>query len=310
LSSGCTLASVTEELKEQPSLLRSFSRREPRSKVEEEPVFVGAGDSYAASLCASFLAGPRVLALDPYSLAMSLDWAGGRPVYIISISGETTSNIELARALRGVSSRTTAITSNPGSRLASTVDHIIDLRFRPRGKAPGIASFTLSLAAALEVCGVDLAVDFEGAFSRAAKEAKRFRIARGGGVTHLTGNNEAYAASIYGMAKIYEFLGARAQTSLLEEFSHMPLFSLSNSDTVNVIESPSGVKGRLLYEKMKREGYPCSLIQPEGSRTERVYLLVFAMQMAAIDAARRRGLKAPYFLGAKKKLRISDEMIY
>ena len=34
------------------------------------------------------------------------------------------------------------------------------------------------------------------------------------------------------------------------------------------------------------------------------------MQMAAIDAARREGLESPYFLGAKKKLRISDEMIY
>jgi hypothetical protein len=34
------------------------------------------------------------------------------------------------------------------------------------------------------------------------------------------------------------------------------------------------------------------------------------MQMASIKAARREGLESPYFLGAKKKLKISDEMIY
>jgi len=271
---------------------------------------VGAGDSYAASLCASFLAGPGVIALDPYSLATSLDWAKGRPVYIISISGETASNIELARALKRVASRTVAITSNPGSRLASEVEEVIGLPFKLRGKSPGIASFTLSLAAALKVCGINPRVDFRSVFSRAQEEAKRIRIAKARGVTHFAGNNEAWAASIYGVAKIYEFLGGRAQTSLLEEFSHMPLFSLSNSDTINVIESPNGLKGELLHERLTREGYACSLIQPKGNRVERLYLLVFAMQMATLDAARRKGLEAPYFLGAKKKLRISDEMIY
>jgi hypothetical protein len=43
---------------------------------------------------------------------------------------------------------------------------------------------------------------------------------------------------------------------------------------------------------------------------ERVYLPTFAMQMAAIAAARREGLEAPYFLMAKKKMRIGDEIIY
>jgi len=276
----------------------------------ENPIFVGAGDSYAASLCASFLAGPRVLALDPYSLAESIGWAKGRSVWIISISGETKSNVELARSLTGVARRTTAITCNPKSRLATTVDEFIELPFRPRGKSPGVASFTLSLAATLKICGLDSDLDLDGVLSRAESESKRLAVAGRRGVTHFTGNNEAYAASIYGAAKIYELLGGRAQASLLEEFSHMPLFSLSTSDTINVIEHPGGRKGELLCSKLRDGGYASTLIRPEGSRLERLYLLVFAMQMAAILAARRQGLAAPYFLSAKKKLRISDEMIY
>ena len=90
----------------------------------------------------------------------------------------------------------------------------------------------------------------------------------------------------------------------------MTLFSLSAPDCVNVIESPDGDNGERLFERLEGGGFVSSLIRPEGGRVERLYLLVFAMQMASIKAARREGLESPYFLGAKKKLKISDEMIY
>ena len=311
MSREATIASVTKEFNEQPSILRSFIKSPLWSELgDDDPILVGAGDSYAASLCASFLAGPRTLALDPYSLTESINWAKGRRVYIISISGETMTNVELARALKSVAKDTVAITCNPKSRLAAAVDRVVELPFKPLGKSPGVASFTLSLAAALKVCGLDSDCDFQQILSRATAESKRIRIAGRRNVTHFAANNEAYAASIYGVAKIYELLGGRAQTSLLEEFSHMQLFSLSASDSVNVIESPEGHKGERLYESLKEGGFASSLTRLEGGRVERLYHLVFAMQMATIGAARREGLETPYFLSAKKKLRISDAMIY
>src|SRR5262249_8889321 len=146
-------------------------------KQANHPIFVGAGDSYSASLCVAFLAGPPVMGLDPYSLSNSISWATGRPVYIVSISGETRTNVELARALKGVAKETIAITSNPGSRLASAVDRIAELPFKPRSKSPGMASFTLSLAAALKVCGLDYEGDLEEVLSRATSLSKLVRIA-------------------------------------------------------------------------------------------------------------------------------------
>lgn len=312
MSSVATVASVAKEFKAQPSLLRAFRSSAKWSELREtgDPVLVGAGDSYAASLCASFLAGPRVLALDPYSLAESTGWAKRRPVYIVSVSGETRSNIELARALKDVAKLTVAVTCNPKSRLAAAVDSVVELPFKPRAKSPGVATFTLSLAAALKVCGLESSLDFDDALSRSASVAKRIRIASGRNVTYFAGNNEAYAAAIYGVAKIYEIIGGRAQASLLEEFSHMPLFSLSTSDRVNVIEPPNGRKGGQLVERLDNGGYPSSLIRLRGEAVERLYLLVFSMQRAAIDAAVKAGMERPYFLGAKKKMKISDEMIY
>lgn len=312
-----TLASVASELREQPTLLRSFSMSAlwpSPGDPDAKPIFAGAGDSYAASLCASFLAGPPVLAFDPYSLRESIDWAKGREVCIISVSGETRSNIDLAHALKGIARHTTAITSRPESRLAAAVDSVVQLPFRPRFKSPGIASFALSLAAALMACGLDIGHEFEDTFSRGALLSKGIRIAarRGGGVTHFTGNNEAYAISIYGAAKIYELLGQKAQASLLEEFSHMQLFSLTTSDTVNVVEPLDAREGGQLAQKLRKGGYKsASSIRVQGERgVQRVFILAFAMQMAPIREARRQGLGEPYFLGARKQLRISDEMIY
>jgi hypothetical protein len=312
LSREATIASVTREFKAQPSLLKSFRESALFSELKAvtNPIFVGAGDSYAASLSASFLAGPTASALDPYSLNESIHWARGRPVYLVSVSGETRSNIELARALKGVATLTVAVTCNPESRLAAAVDSVVELPFKPVGKSPGIATFALTLGAVLKVCGLESDCDFGDVLSRATAVAKGIRIAGGRNLTHFAGNNEAYAASVYGVAKIYEILGGRAQASLLEEFSHMPLFSLSASDRVNVIESRSGEKGGQLNERLTRGGYSSSLIRLEGDPVERLYLLVFAAQLAAIEAARRQGLERPYFLGAKKKLGISDEMIY
>jgi len=270
-------------------------------------VLVGAGDSYCAAVCSSLLAGPRVAALDPFSLAQSPEWARRRPVYIISISGATSSNLELAHALKGMASTRVAITCDPGSPLAKEVDEVIRLPFKPLPKSPGIATFALSLAASLKMCGLDPDCDFHSALANGKKESRRVRISRGG-VTHFTGNNEAYAISIYASAKVYELLGGKSQATLLEEFSHMPLFSLEQSDTVNVLGETG--KGERLATKLKQSFFRASVIRGRGTTVERLYGIVFACQMGALREAKERGLARPRFLDDEEKLKISDEMIY
>ena len=210
------------------------------------------------------LPGHRCVALDPYSLAESIGWAKGRHVYVISISGQTRANIELARDLKGVAKRVTAVTANPRAGLQPRWTGSSSSRSSPPRNPPASLP-SLSLAAVLKVCGLDPDCDFEDLLSRASAESKRVHVARGGNMTYFAANNEAYAASIYGVAKIYELLGWRAQASLLEEFSHMPLFSLSALDRVNVIGSPEGRKGERLCERLKDSGYASSLIRPEGT---------------------------------------------
>lgn len=307
-----SIPSIADEFQAQPSILHSFRTSPEWSELEsvDAPVFVGAGDSYAAGLCASLLAGPRVAALDPYSLSESVEWAKGRRVYIVSVSGQTSSNVELARALRGVASKTTAITCNLASRLAAEADTSVRLPFTPRPRSPGIASFVLSLSAVLKVAGFHQGLDFQRLLSRASAASTAIEMAGPRAVTHLTGNNELYGASLYGAAKVYEMVGGRAQASLLEEFSHTTLFSLAASDRVNIFQPAGQRKGAILFDRLEDGGFRASLLPLEGSRLERLYTAVFALQASAIRTAKSRGFRAPYFLSAREKLSISDELIY
>jgi fructoselysine-6-P-deglycase FrlB-like protein len=303
-----SIASARAEFDDQPSLLCSLSGRR-LEEAEEGSVFVGAGDSYAAALCAFFMSPRRVQAFDPYSLSRSPHWARGRTVYIISVSGATRSNVELAASLRSLAGRVVAVTSYPSSPLAEEADDVVEMPFRPLPKSPGIATFTLSLLIALKLSCGKVRCDFRRAASTARPLARSVAIARGG-VTHLVGNNEAYAASVYGAAKIYELLGGRAQASLLEEFSHMQLFSLAPSDRVNVAGPSTEALARRLRDALRENGVGCSLVGLSGPRVERLFAFVFSLQLAAVEEAAARGLRNPYFLSARKKLRISDRMIY
>ncbi len=239
-----------------------------------------------------------------------MDRARGRPVFIISASGRTRSNVQLAKRLGTVASKTVAITCDPGSPLASETDEVIDLGFVPSPRSPGTASFSLSLLAALKVCGLDTSLDFSRALSLSRDAARRVRVSSEA-VTYFAGNNELYGASVYGAAKIYELLGARSHATMLEEFSHMELFSLRHEDVVNVLGARDERKAMELARLLDRNGYPCSLVGlVPRDRVQRLYVLVFGVQLAVIEAARTLARKEPYFLTARDKLGISDAMIY
>jgi len=303
-----TIDSTRAEFEAQAALLRSLSGVALEG-AGEGSVFVGAGDSYAAALSASFMSPRRVRAFDPYSLSRSPDWARGSTVYIISVSGATRSNVRLAAALRNVAGRVVAVTCDPSSPLAEESGEVVEIPFTPVPKSPGIAAFTLSLLVALRLSCGEVRCDFSRAASSGRRLAKDVLTSEGG-VTHLVGNNEAYAASVYGAAKVYELLGGRSQASLLEEFSHTALFSLSSSDRVDVIGHSREVLARRLHKALKENGFGCAFIGASGPRAERLFALVFSLQLAAIEVAAKRGLRSPYFLSARKKLRISDRMIY
>ncbi|HLQ20668.1 MAG TPA: SIS domain-containing protein, partial [Nitrososphaerales archaeon] len=232
---GSPLSATIKEVGEQPSKLRSLLSISV-DRAAAGSIFVGAGDSYAAALVTFYLSGGKYLAFDPYAIFTIPSAAAGRDVIFISVSGRTNSNISAARRLRGVARRRIAITANQNSPLAEEVDDVILLPYESRARVAGTLSFTLVLLASMKVALGDFSCNFSRAYSAATVAQKKVALADHG-TTYLLGNNAAHAIAVYGAAKVYEILGAKAGAEQLEEFSHMQLFSLKASDSVIIFSA-------------------------------------------------------------------------
>ena len=303
------IQALAAEAAGQPGVLARFAHQElPRAR--RGSIFVGAGDSYAAALAGFSASGGRCMALDPYVLASAPEIADGADVYIVSVSGRTSSNALVAKRVRGHARRTFAVTAVQESRLAGLADRVIGLPMTYHPRQPGILSFSLSLLAVLKMAGMSEPCDFFGAF----REAKGGKLGYSGrrGITYFLGNSLAHPAALYAAAKNYEILGAKAQAELLEQFSHLELFALGRSDFVNAFafSDPAGV-ARRLSKALSKQGYPSKVVRGWGrTPMERLFHAVFLVQLSVLDAAAERGLTAPWFLSLRRTLNVSDQMIY
>src|SRR5919202_3155841 len=108
-------------------------RRLSLPSQSENCLFVGAGDSYAASLSAQYISGSHALCCYPNDIILNTSILNGRDVYFTSVSGSTKANIIAAMAARKQGIQTTAITTRPASKLAEVCGNIIQLRYRNTG---------------------------------------------------------------------------------------------------------------------------------------------------------------------------------
>lgn len=303
------LEGIAREVEAQPRCLDGFMGRRMR-RARPGSLFIGAGDSYACSLAVQYLSRGRSFALDPYVLLASPEFARGREVYFISVSGRTRSNIAAAKAVKGIALSTTAITSNPGSPLAKVTRESLEIPCSYVPRTPGTLSFTLSLLAAIRlVCG-PFTCDFARLLSQ-AKASSKLAFSRTG-TTYFLGNGPAHAIALYSALKAFEMFGARAGGELLEEFGHANLFSLRRNDTVNIFTTfdPAGI-GRKLASALGTEGFSQNLLPTNGrNEFESVFHTVFLVQTGILKEARSRRVTAPYIVGSKNKLKLSDSMIY
>ena len=174
-----------------------------------------------------------------------------------------------------------------------------------------MASFALSLEASYRLLSSGPRVNFSNAFSAGRRASRRLRLSRSG-ITFFLGNRALYAISIYATAKLYEFFGARALCQRLEEFCHMELFSLKTGDAVNIFEGFDPMKiGRTLAKSLADDGYDSSLAATGRlGKSESVFAALFATQLAVLRWARESNMVRPYLSRARRKLALSDSMIY
>jgi fructoselysine-6-P-deglycase FrlB-like protein len=309
-----------EEIKYQIDDLPAFGRHleslgaPPDSeRTGSNCIFVGAGDSFAAAKAAEYLSGFHARALDPYDLLLNPRIAESKHVYIISVSGRTRTNIEAAKAARGIAKRTTAITSDAHAMLAESCDDLIKLSFRKTGAVtPGTVSFTTTLLACYSRVRELPAIPHLGqAFDSCVTWSDSIELPTGGTI-FMVGTGLSYCMAIYGSAKIYEVLGSKSQCQATEQFSHMELFSLSGRDFVLLIPRlGADEKVAQLEGLLSGGGWNVAKINPiESDEVVHSILTAMHLQVLVWRTALRLGLEECSFKKKENHLRISDAIIY
>lgn len=299
-----------DDLPQYQSYLETVERPSPRERL----AFLGCGDSLAAALAAQHISGHATIALDPNEAMLNPRELNGRRLFAVSVSGRTSANIRAARIAKKRGCRVTAITANPTSKLAKEADDLIELRFRSAGAlTSGTVSFTTSLLACFHMVGVEPDLASLGSVLRSAKKWSRSSRPAVRATTFFLGSGVSYALALYGAAKIHEVLGTRAQAQHTEQFSHMELFSLTPRDAVVIIDSEAtpDPTGERLFSQLKEANYRAFRLHSEG-REESAASVATALHLQALahEAARSRGRRSVSFAEDRRRLRLSDRMIY
>lgn len=289
----------------------------PRLKLpspSENCLFVGSGDSYAASLAAQCVSGGRALCCYPADIILNPSITNERNVYIVSISGKTKGNILAAMAANRNCLQTTAITTKPTSELAKVCNNIIELRYRNTGvTTAGTNSFTCSMLTCINLATkeVNIHSHIDRIFRQAEKQARRAadKIVRNKGSYFILGNNFLHSIGLYGALKFNEVLGDQAISYPVEEFCHAPLFSIKKSDHLIIMATDTG--GRNLDKSLRLAGF--SSIYANFDYRRRIDVLLqsaFFLQLVVLELARKRRLNDCYFIQNKKLLKMSSDFIY
>jgi glucosamine--fructose-6-phosphate aminotransferase (isomerizing) len=270
-------------------------------------LFVGSGDSYVAGLAAQYISGGRALCCYPTDLIQNPSLAGGRDVYVVSISGSTRANILAAKTAKKHGARTTAITAKPSSPLARACDHIIELKYRSAGIATaGTISFTSSMLACVSLATKIRLPNLSAIYRQAQDQADQIARKIFKGQYFILGNGILYPVAIYSALKHNEVFGSKAVAYPVEEFCHSPLFSIKKGDQVIALGSDS----EQLSRRLNRDGFSSVHVDFKGVGVGLLLQSTLFAQMLVLKLAQRRGLTGCYFLKNKKLLMASSDFIY
>ncbi len=307
---------MADEISNQTLDLPKFAsqlREKHVPKLEQSSlVFTGSGDSYAAGVFAQELSHGEAIASDPYELLTNIQRVRGKNLVIVSVSGRTRTNIKLARKAKGIGARRIAITANKESPLARECDETLQLRYRSAGT---LTSGTVSFTTGLLACSIFLGslpriVKVKAPLTEAAHLEANLKRATVGSFL-FTGSGVSYALSIYGAAKINEVLGTKAESIYPEELGHAKLFTMDKKRDVIVCISSGRDKAMETHELLRKRGFRSSiLVLPKGHVVNSSLRIAFYLQGLALFLARRKRIKQCAFLTDKKRLKLSNRMIY
>jgi fructoselysine-6-P-deglycase FrlB-like protein len=299
-----TIEAYEKDIELQLDFLKSFKKQKSLSfNQQKDAIFSGSGDSLASAMLAESFSDGIVKAMDPLDLFKNKQLVKSKHVYLISISGNTLTNIKVAK----VAKRATAITFKPKSRLAKASNQTILLSAPNNGifTAGSISFLESALTCISLVKKITIPKDSK-LFLKAKINAKKVKISKR---IFILGNLFTFPLAMYCAAKFYELLGYDAHYSRIEQFSHMELFSIQNGDTVIIFEEKNS-HNKQLGRNLKKVGI--NVIHPNmpSEKLSQIIYCTFFSQLLALFEAKKKRKKDCHFVIAKKIRNVSNQMIY
>jgi glucosamine 6-phosphate synthetase-like amidotransferase/phosphosugar isomerase protein len=284
-----------------------FSKLEPSTLI-----FSGAGDSYATAVFAQELSSGQAVSSDPYELLKNISIVKGKNLIIVSVSGKTQANIDLARRAKKFARKRIAITANNDSSLAKECDESLLLEYGSSGVlTAGTISFTCSLIACASLLGqLPKTLNVTETLEKAENWGTS-QVSIGTGSFLFIGSGVNYALSMYGASKVREVLGAKAEADFPEQLGHARLFTVDKRRDTIICISSSQDKARQIYKLLDKNGFRTNLLTVPADKTVRASLNVAVhLQQLALTLARKRGMTECAFLADPRTLELSNSMIY
>jgi len=298
-----SIEAYENDIKSQLDFLKSFKKQKTLSQTNQKNIlFTGSGDSLVSSLLAESFSGGLVKAMDPLDLYQNKSLAKSKQVYFVSISGNTITNIKVAK----IAKKAIAITSQPQSRLAKASDRTILLNSPNSGVfTAGSISFLESALTCISLVK-NIKIPKVSIFSKAVTSAKRAKLSKR---IFVLGNLHTFPVTMYCAAKFYEILGYDVHYSRIEQFSHMELFSAKKGDTVIIFEEKNS-HTKQLGNNLKNVGI--NVVHPDVPKEKlaQVVYCIFFSQLISLNEAKKKRKKECHFMTAKKIRDVSNRMIY
>lgn len=298
-----TIEAYYNDILLQVESLKNFKKQKPLTiQQQKNSIFTGSGDSLASAMLAEAFSDYTVKALDPLDLLKNKSLSKSKTVFFVSISGNTISNIKVAK----IAKKSIAITSHKDSRLAKTCDGIILLQF-PNSDVftAGSISFLESALTCISLVKSFSISNAKQLFDKAKLQAKKVNFTNR---VFVLGNQYSFPVAMYAAAKFYELLGIDAHFERIEQFSHMELFSAKKGDTVIVFEEKNK-HNSMLVENLKKNGF--CVIQPiVGSKNLISQFLFYTFFSQLLPLNKTKKQTDCHFVLAKRLRKVSDNMIY
>ncbi len=300
-----TIVAFEKEIKMQLDFLQSFVPQKPLSTAKQKrTIFCGTGDSFASAQLAEVFSDFRAKVFDPLDLLKNKKLLKGHDLYLISISGNTMSNVKLAKN----SKKTVAITANLQSKLAKVCQKLILLNYQNSGIfTGGTISFLASALTCISLVTKYRISSISKMYQRAEMYAKKVSLR---GRVYVLGNLHTMPIAMFFAAKLYEVLGLDVHYQRIEQFSHMELFSARKGDTVIIFEERNRHNLQLQHV-LKKYGLHVIQIQPNTKNTQEIILFfIFVSEFIALYHTKKKNKKDCFFVEAKKLRNASSSMIY